>query len=180
MLSDEELMIELNNKNVEVYDELYHRWAQTLYQFIYLYVQEKGMTEDILQEAFIRVYTKRHQFDSQKALFKTWLHRIAYRLCIDYYRKHSKYTSVNLEQSQHLLESPGAEKKAVNNIFVEHLLCTLPKEEQAIVILTFYQDFSTKEIAHILKKPEGTIKSKRHYIFKKLNKQFIEGADYYA
>ncbi|MUV37188.1 hypothetical protein JNUCC1_00994 [Lentibacillus sp. JNUCC-1] len=171
-------MNNLKGNHLDAFDELYHRWSGALYQFIFLYMKDKQLTEDILQETFTRVYLKRCSYNQDKSLFKTWIHRIAYRLCVDHHRKHSKYTSVNLDHNHHLLpDSAGADQEAVNRIFIDHLLSSLSREEQAIIILTYYQDFPTKEIANILKMPIGTIKSKRHYIFKKLNKKFRSGAD---
>src|SRR5690625_21519 len=94
-LSDTELMTRLQRGSQAAYTTLYHRYVHDVYRFVCLTLRGNDTAaEDIVQETFIRVYKSCQQYDPDKAGFRTWLHRIAYRLCIDHYRKHSSVTFV--------------------------------------------------------------------------------------
>lgn len=179
MMSDDELMAKVQGGDIDPYNILYSRHADSLYKYIYLYLRQRQNAEDILQETFVRVYTKKHQFNSDKASFKTWLHRIAHRLCIDYYRKHSKYKEVTIDKNEHLLYQKNIGEEELNNLLViEHYLKDLSKTDRSILILAYYQGFTGREISQILKIPEGTVKSKLHHLLKKLNKKTKRGGDH--
>ncbi|MGM0747569.1 MAG: RNA polymerase sigma factor [Bacillota bacterium] len=172
ILSDEELMEKVKQKDMEAYNSLYTRHAQKTYQFIFLYIRQKQAAEDLLQETFIRVYVKSRTYKSEKASFRTWLHQIAHRLCIDHYRKHSKFKWQQIEPNEHEdAESGSVEYHVQNKMLIQQYVGQLPAKERSILILAYYQGFSGREISHILNIPEGTVKSKLHYSLKKLNKQ---------
>ncbi|MDK2600046.1 sigma factor [Bacillus stercoris] len=72
ILSDEELMEKVKQKDMEAYNSLYARHALKTYQFIFLYIRQKQAAEDLLQETFIRVYVKCRSYKSEKASFRTY------------------------------------------------------------------------------------------------------------
>lgn len=171
ILSDEELMEKVKQKDMEAYNSLYARHATKTYQFIFLYIRQKQAAEDLLQETFIRVYVKCRSYKNEKASFRTWLHQIAHRLCIDYYRKHSKFKWQQMELDDYSEKHQSTiEQNIQNKILIQQYLGQLPDKERSILILAYYQGFTGKEISHILNIPEGTVKSKLHYSLKKLNK----------
>ncbi len=88
MLTDEQLMAQLQEGRTEALDALYHRYARKLYVFCQHVARlRQHDTEDLVQDVFVRVVKASHIFDPHKASFRTWLFRIARNRCIDFTRR---------------------------------------------------------------------------------------------
>jgi RNA polymerase sigma-70 factor (ECF subfamily) len=88
-LTDELLIERLCQGQTDALDVLYMRYAKQLYVFCYntLYSKNPQQSEDLVQDVFLRVIKAAHNFDPQKASFRTWLFRIARNRCIDTNRR---------------------------------------------------------------------------------------------
>ncbi|OBU16205.1 hypothetical protein AYY19_03300 [Photobacterium aquimaris] len=112
-------------------------------------IRDKTSAEDLVQEILIRVYkalpTYRHE-----ALFKTWIFKITDNVCYSFLSCHYKYKTdiVTMTVLEYLTQ--------VNNhnidleITFNQAMPALSKNEQEIIKLRFYKDFSLSEISHIL------------------------------
>lgn len=89
VLTDEQLMVQLQQGNAGALDELYRRHARSLYAFCRNLGPGSHDPEDLVQDTFLRVIKSAHTFDSQRASFRTWLYRIARNRCIDVARRAS-------------------------------------------------------------------------------------------
>ena len=69
-----------------VFDELYQKYHQDVFQFLFYMVRNKEHAEDLVQEVYIRVF-KSHQRFEGKSSEKTWLFSIARNVAIDFFRK---------------------------------------------------------------------------------------------
>ncbi len=87
-LTDEQLMVQLQQGHTEALDELYHRYARQLYVFCQ-HTANSGPrdAEDLVQDVFVRVIKSARTYDPHKASFRTWLFRIARNRCIDHARR---------------------------------------------------------------------------------------------
>lgn len=104
--SDDQWGSRLSKGSREAYIELYHRYVGDVYRYVLLHLREDQAAEDIVQETFIRVYRNRYQFDNKKASFRTWVHRIAHRLCMDHHREYSKFSWVPFEPDRPFSSEP--------------------------------------------------------------------------
>ena len=104
--------------------------------------------------------------------FKTWLTRILINECYKIYNQNKKIV---------YLENVNQEKLTYNDQYVDHeirnLVKNLDKDLKQIVILYYFEDFSVKEIAKIIQKPEGTVKSRLSRARKELEKKLIKQDD---
>jgi RNA polymerase sigma-70 factor, ECF subfamily len=89
LLTDEQLMGQLQQGNAGALDELYRRHARGLYAFCRNLAPASHDAEDLVQDVFLRVIKSAHTFDPQRASFRTWLYRIARNRCIDLARRAS-------------------------------------------------------------------------------------------
>jgi RNA polymerase sigma-70 factor (ECF subfamily) len=83
------------------FTELYHRYRQTVYNFSYNVCHNKDYAEEVVQDTFINVYRKLHQYDG-RAKFSTWLYSIVVNNC----QMHNRRT--RLEQATISIEELGA------------------------------------------------------------------------
>lgn len=161
--------------------KFYDQQAPKIYRFVYLKVSSPQDSEDLTSEAFLKFWQdladkkeKKEKIDNHRAL----LYKIANNLVIDFYRKKSR-TEVSLDPEDSILakiEDKANLSKKVNldadMIKIRKALSNLKNEHQDIIIWHYLDDFSVKEIAQIVEKPEGTVRVQIHRALKELKKQF--------
>lgn len=135
---------------------LINRHQARLYGFIFSKIQDRDATEDVFQDAFIKVIRtlKRGNYNEQ-GKFLPWVMRIAHNLVIDYFRKNNRMPKFKNKGDFDIFsvlsdESPNAENKIVENQIADHvriLLEELPEDQKTVIKMRIYQDMSFKEIS---------------------------------
>jgi RNA polymerase sigma-70 factor (ECF subfamily) len=97
MLTDEQLVEQLQKGKTRALDELYRRYARPLYAFCANITHSKD-PEDVVHDVFMRVIEAVERFNPQKASFRTWLFRIARNRCIDIVRREKNVKIISLEK----------------------------------------------------------------------------------
>ncbi|MFH1939432.1 MAG: RNA polymerase sigma factor [bacterium] len=160
--------------------KFYDQQAPKIYRFVYLKVSSPQDSEDLTSEAFLKFWQdladkkeKKEKIDNHRAL----LYKIANNLVIDFYRKKSR-SEVSIDPENTVLaqikDKTDLNKEVIFNsdvIEVKKALNNINEEYQNIIIWRYLDDFSTKEIAQILGKPEGNIRVLTHRALKALKKQ---------
>lgn len=140
---------------------LYHKYATEIQRMCYLYLGDYQLAEDATQETFVKVYRNYAKFN-HKSSEKTWITRIAINTCKDFLQRklNQKWTVSDEEFEACLYETP--QKKNVyseveNTMLLTGAINRLDVAYREIVVLYYYQELSTKEIAGILKLPRTTV-----------------------
>jgi len=152
---------------------LYHR---RIYNVSYRFAGSAEDAEDLTQEVFIKMYRTLKSYDGSKGALITWVTTIARNLLVDHFRrsKHDRVTdslesapsgdqdALTLgEQLPDLGPSPDAGVQTQETQRVVHqALQKLSPDLREAVILRDLQDLEYREIAHVLRVPEGTVKSR--------------------
>lgn len=140
--------------------ELFAKTSNYVYGVIFKYVKDPEYTQDILQETFVKVYTKMHQYDSSKSAITTWMHSIAVRSAINHLRKRNNYF-LDIEDSG--AASTGAVgNTGLESLEAEHILnmiTQLPEIQRIIFNLSVIEGYSHREISEQLDIPEATSRS---------------------
>jgi RNA polymerase sigma-70 factor (ECF subfamily) len=135
---------------------LIRRHKQKIYSFIYSKVQDKGITEDIFQDTFIKVIrTLKKGNYNEEGKFLPWVMRIAHNLVIDYFRKNSRMPkfdntgefSIFSVLSDTTLNAEKSIIKAQVETDVRRLVEELPEDQKEVLIMRMYNDMSFKEIS---------------------------------
>lgn len=153
------------------------RWEKPLYNFVYKYVGDATLAEDLVQDTFLKVLKSIRRYTYQGSL-STWLYRIAINLCKDHLKRkrlpmvsmHDYYTTGSGErvyvqdrvrdETARTDESLRAEEREE---LVRRLLAGLPEEERIVILLKEYQELTFREIAEVLDVPDGTVKSRLYH-----------------
>jgi RNA polymerase sigma-70 factor (ECF subfamily) len=159
------------------FNMLVWRWEKPLYNFIYKYVGNATLAEDLVQDTFIRVLKSIRRYTHQGS-FSTWLYRIAINLCKDHLKRkrlpmvslHDYYTTGSGEKI-YVQDRVADEKvRTDDNLnaeereeLVRRLLAGLPEEQRIVILLKEYQELTFREIADVLEVPEGTVKSRLYH-----------------
>lgn len=88
-MNEKDLILKLRTGSVSAYKELYERWISRLYAFIYHYVKSEAVTDDIIQETFIRIWVN-HESLNPDCSFKSYLFTISYHLLLKELRRQLK------------------------------------------------------------------------------------------
>lgn len=119
---------------------------------------------DAAQESLLRIYSRINSYE-EKALFKTWVHRIVTNICIDQFRR--RKPTVSIEEHEMVFPTKEDVEDDALSVFVakdiKEAIKKLPDHHRAVVVLRYIQDFSYKEIAESLDLPLNTVKS---YLFR--------------
>ena len=172
--SDEDLMMQVKDKNAAAFEELYNRYSENL--LFYLYKMLGGsetQAQDFLHDIFLKIIEKPYLFDQSKK-FKTWVFQIAHNKCKNEYRRKDvrNQAQVKLEIKEIYSQdttSPEAklDLKKMNEI-INKELSKYEEKYYSIFILRYQHEMSIKEIAEISDCPEGTVKSRLFYTTQKL------------
>ena len=117
MLTDEQLVERLKKGKTRALDELYRRYAKSLYAFC---ATISGTTdpEDVVHDVFMRVIESADAFNPQRASFRTWIFRIARNRCIDLARHEKSLTMVSLEKPFRYAD--GSQNNTLRETLADH------------------------------------------------------------
>ena len=154
----------LNIQTEQRYNEIVENYSDMIFRIAYQYLFNKYDAEDIVQEVFVKLLTKRVIFKDEEHI-KSWLIRVTINQCLDYKKSLTKKSTVPIEN----MEIPFEQKEG--EILEE--LQLLKEDERNILYLYYYEGYKIKEIAKILKQKQNTINSKLTRARKKL-KEIME------
>jgi RNA polymerase sigma-70 factor, ECF subfamily len=143
-------------------------WQVTKYA--YTYVKDWSTAQDITQEVFISIYNSIEEF-KHDSNYKTWVFSITSNRCKDYLRsayfRRTFLTSRFFERSS--LTSPETSAIEIENQSeIIQLVFSLPIKYREVIILYYYEDFSTEEISELLNVKSSTIRTRLERARKKL------------
>jgi RNA polymerase sigma factor (sigma-70 family) len=158
------------------WEELVRQYNRRIYNICYRFTGFPDQAEDLTQEVFIRMYRSLDSYDAEKAAFTTWITTMTRNLLVDHFRKtkhdrvtDSLETTVTSdedgptlgEQIQDSSVTPDTRIASQETKRMVHLaLQKLSPELREAVILRDLQDMDYRDIAQVLKVPEGTVKSR--------------------
>ncbi len=160
---EEEFIASMKEGNQESFNIIYEKYKDVAMRTAYLIVGNKADSEDIVQESFIRCYRYIHTLKNNEH-FKSWFFRILTRTAWEYSKKKAKEVlqedmSTYIREMVELSPSDILMEKEYSTIVMKFVE-SLPIKQREIIVLYYYNDFSTKEIAAILGCFEGTVKSR--------------------
>lgn len=156
-----------------VFQELYDKYHQDLFQFLFYMVRNREQAEDLVQEVYIKVLKAYDRFEG-KSSEKTWLFSIARHVAIDHFRKQKGWKQRLLEtfdwNTQQVKDhQPLPEEIALQNDEIKVMYQCLDQvtvDQRAVIILRFMQSLSITETAEALGWTESKVKTTQHRALK--------------
>lgn len=151
----------IKSGNTYLFSELYERYVEKIYSFIFLKVSSREEAEDLTSEVFFKAYEKINTFSEvEGATFKSWLYKIAYNKVIDYYRSQKEWASLDEIDNFVFIEeniwNHIDNKDKLKEVF--NFVRTLKKEHREVIVMRIWEDLSYKEIAEITGLTENNCK----------------------
>lgn len=133
------------------YQLLIEKHLPSLSNYVMRMMANTAEAEDIIQETFIRLWSRGNKFNPEVARLTTWLHNIAHNLCIDHFRKVNRI--VDDPALQTVTETSGPEEKLSQQGLVKSVqeaMMSLPERQRSAIIMCHYQGLSNKDAAVVL------------------------------
>lgn len=165
-------MLRVKENDLEKLGLLFERYKKPLFGFFYNLNRDQELSEDLVQNTFLRILKYRHLFrlpenslgHSTEGSFRTWMFHIARNVSHDYYRKDKIKNKESIEDWQHHLAHFESRATDLEQQDEQTLLMMamekLPVDKREILLLSKYQEKKYKEIAEVLGCSEGTVKVK--------------------
>ncbi len=158
------------------WEEIVQRYNRRIYNICYRFAGSADDAQDLTQEVFIKMYRTLKTYDVERGAFMTWVTTITRNLLVDHFRKTKQdrvTDSLDATASEHEDAMPlseqiqdqaptpdtRAQSQQVGEV-VQQALQKLSPDLREAVILRDLQDMDYREIATVLKVPEGTVKSR--------------------
>ena len=158
-------------------EELYLIHFDRIYSYLHMTVANRHDAEDLTTQTFLKMLESIGRFRWQSAPFSAWLFRIAHNLSMDHFRSRRRWQPEAEVPEPYDSEEPSAEAEAMQSIGRQsmlELIDTLSHEQQQVLTLKFVFNFANADVAKILDKSEGAIKSLQHRALASLQKQVEE------
>jgi RNA polymerase sigma-70 factor, ECF subfamily len=150
--------------------ELYDRHSSLLFGVLMRILRNRSDAEDVLQEVFVRVWTRADTYDERLGCAAAWLTRMARNRAIDRIRARRTRGDVDAPEPSEELREPRAvapdvtpEQRAQDSQRTERIhsaLDRLPAEQRVLIAAAFFEGFTHSELAARFRLPLGTVKTR--------------------
>jgi RNA polymerase sigma-70 factor (ECF subfamily) len=155
----------------EQFSQVYDKYIDKIYRFVYLKVDSQEIAEDITSKVFLKgweAYSRKFEIRNERA----FLYQIARNAVVDYYRERARTKIISSEVLSEMTDPTGSpHEKAIlgaDAIAVRLAIQKLEKEHQDIIIWHYLDDMPIADIAKILGRPVGTVRVMLHRGLKEL------------
>lgn len=162
-ITEEEIVSALKNKERDAMGIVYDKYSTFLFGLVVKIVHSEQIAEDILQEAFVKIWKNIDTYDSKKAKFITWIANITRNLSIDKIRsKEYKNQLQNHDISDYVNTIEDSPSTGFNpeHVGVKDMLEKLMPEQKVLIDLVYFQGYTQAGAAEKLGIPLGTVKTR--------------------
>jgi RNA polymerase sigma-70 factor (ECF subfamily) len=149
----------------EVLAKLYREVAPGMMNYLYRFVRDRALAEDLLQEVFLRIHKVRHTYRPDSPA-KPWFYAIARYVAIDALRKKTRRREVSYEEgytdTPNRPDALDRTEQSESMEQVEHALAALPAGQSEAFVLTKVAGLSVQEASTVLGVSEGAVKVRVH------------------
>jgi RNA polymerase sigma-70 factor, ECF subfamily len=161
----------------EALEELYLLHFDRIYSYLHMSVGNRHDAEDLTTQTFLRMLESIKRFRWQSAPFSAWLFRIAHNLAMDHFRASRRWQPEEDVPEPAGESEPSAELAAFQSIGRQsmlELIDDLSHDQKQVLTLKFVFNLPNAEVATILGKTEGAVKSLQHRALVSLQKQLAQ------
>ena len=174
-LSEEELVLALQNREKIAVEALYDMYSASLFGVISRIINDTPTAEDVLQETFVKIWHSFAAYSSDKGRLFTWMLNIARNLSIDKLRSRDFKNQSKNQEIENNVTFIDEQRNTVYKpelLGIKDMVKTLKPEQQAILDLVYFKGYTHVEAAEELGIPLGTIKTRLRTAIIELRKYF--------
>jgi RNA polymerase sigma-70 factor (ECF subfamily) len=170
---EQQLLQSASQLNTRALAEIYDTYSPGLYRYAMRLLGDTGLAEDCVAETFARYLKALQERRGPREHLQAYLYRIAHNWIVDLYRDHQQ--TFALSEALPCDEVPEEEAaKHIRQKQVRKAIRSLTPDQQKVITLKYLEDWCNEEIAQVLHKPIGAIKSIQHRALVSLQKLLAE------
>lgn len=182
LLSDADLMARVAQRDKRALEQLYDRYAAAAMGLALKMLGERNTAEEIVQEAYWRVWKRASTFELQRGQFTAWLFGIVHNLAIDEMRRRRvRPNTVSTDaDDESILDLPDHQADVAESALqlvtgerVRLALKELPDAQRSVIELAYFEGLTHQEIAARLNEPIGTIHTRARLALQKLRETLM-------
>jgi RNA polymerase sigma-70 factor (ECF subfamily) len=164
----------------EAFARLYDRFVDKIFRYIYYKVGTRAEAEDLTAQVFMKAWEAIGHYQWMDRPFAAWLYRIAHNIVVDYFRTRRDVSS--LDEMPFIEEENAA---SLEELTQQHMtadvlrraISRLTQDQQRVIILRFLEGYSTEQVAQILDKQPGAVRTLQHRALAGLSNIFRKGSE---
>ena len=157
MHNDRDIIKRLQAKDDQALSILYDKYSGALYSIILKMIKDEDIAQDLLQETFITIWAKSHQYNIEKGRFYTWAYRIARNKVLNFVRKDDKLIQKDDFSVYKVEEEPTVEEYLF--VKLKGAISQLETHHQNAITLVYFNGLTHREAHEVMGVPLGTFKS---------------------
>ncbi|MFC1647571.1 RNA polymerase sigma factor [Patescibacteria group bacterium] len=150
----------------DLFIEFYEKYKNKLFSYLmYRLNFNRELSEDLLMDVVLKGYEKFGSYNQKKGSFKNWIFAIAHNHLLNHWRDQNMQKTVDIEAVQlnekFAVEERSSEKanKEIERECIQKVFELMNDKNSELLTLKYINDFNNKEIAKILKKREGAVRT---------------------
>jgi RNA polymerase sigma factor (sigma-70 family) len=171
-----ELVWSLKNKDENALSYLYDNYAGALNAVIFNIVKDATLTEDILQESFLKIWNNIGQYDESKGRLFTWMRTLVHNLSLDKLKskEFKKQTKIVADEAMvtNVADTQWGTNWHMKNYELKEKINNLEEKFRLLIDLSYFQGYTQEQIATSLNIPLGTVKTRIRSAILELRKIF--------
>jgi RNA polymerase sigma-70 factor (ECF subfamily) len=180
--SDEALVARVARKDIAAFAILYDRYARRVYAWS-AHMVGTAEAEDVVQEAFVRLWAKAGQFDARRGRFASWFFAIArHQVIRQLRRRRTDQRVIAADEIGRVLGDAVAGARPLDEEAWSHevasamlpALASLPTEQRRVIVLAYFAGLSQSAIARVTGAPLGTVKKRTRLALQKLRERLAD------
>ena len=155
----------LRRRDPHAMAKLYDSFGRVVYSLIYRIVQDKGVSEDLVQETFLRVWNQAHTIDPSRGSPAAWVLTVARNRAIDWVRSvagkpdRTVWESYDAERPGNFLDMEKVVIDSDQARRIREAIERLNQNQRAVIELAYFEGLSQSEMAEKMGQPLGTVKT---------------------
>ncbi|NNC94750.1 MAG: RNA polymerase sigma factor [Chitinophagales bacterium] len=159
----------------EAFEVLYDKYSAALFGVVTKIVRSEEIGQDVMQEAFVKIWKKIHSYDSSKGSLFTWMLNISRNTAIDKWRKIKREQKVEIQTDESVVGIQNQHTSInIDSIGLKELVDKLTPEQKLVVEYIYFNGYTQQEVSDELGIPLGTVKSRVRKAVIELRKVFIK------
>ena len=173
-MEESELVLRLKDRDKNAMAYLYDKYSAALLGVASRIIKDDDISEEVLQDVFMKIWNKIDQYDTSRGRFFTWMMNLTRNAAIDKLRskeisRSSKTDS--MDDYVYRVDSRNSTEMHTDGIGVRALLNDLVEEQKFILEKVYFEGFTHTEIAEEYDIPLGTVKSRLRSALKHMRKK---------
>lgn len=172
---DLRLIAQVGDGDAQAFRELYGRYEPRLTRFLFNFVRQPHIVEEVLDDTLMVVWERADRFKGESKL-STWIFAIAYRKAMKALRRYDPPIEDHEAETRPSSDASPEEEYAQKRLhsLITEAMQSLSPDHRAVVDLTYFHELGYREIAEIMECPVDTVKTRMFYARRHL-KKCLEG-----